>query len=92
MAVAAIDTQAADMVLVTECDGLLARLVLHRLVRGTDDHPAKPCQEADCKYSAEKADSRNRIRIFTEILRHYPPIDFRPGLSNKARWRPPENA
>lgn len=72
VAVAAVNAQVSDMMLVTERNRLAAWNVLQGFVRGPDDHLSQPCDERNAQNNGQKGEPRDRIGGTREKLRHLP--------------------
>ena len=70
VAVAAVDAEARDVVLVAEGNRLLAPYPLIREIRRADDPADDPKDEAGDENRPENGDTRKRIRTSVENLRH----------------------
>ena len=70
MAVAAVDAESGDVMLMAERDWLLTLDALIREKRRADDSADHPQDETDDEYRAEDGDARNRVGTSVENLRH----------------------
>jgi hypothetical protein len=87
VAVAAIDSESADVMLVTERNDLLALDALVREIRRANDTADDPQHETSDEHRAEDRDARERICTTVKDLRHVLPRGNRWWMSREQATR-----